>query len=270
MGEAGVLGSSGSCTRFTATSIIPSRQPQHTEMNLPPALSCFLPGDFEYTPPVIALLTANIITIILAIIQNWDLATVLFSYWAQSIIIGVFAVLSILTCDRKALLEDMNTPDTDGTKKAVWTERNTLFYVCIMAGFFCLHYGLFHWAYFAFIVESGFFGPPDFTNWGLWASCGLFFCNHLFSWFYYRKSERQGSEYITGEFFRPYNRIIPMHLTIIFGSIMILVLMFLGITTVLPVLVLFLILKTDMDLKMHLRKHYESQHPDEPKAFIVF
>jgi hypothetical protein len=239
-------------------------------MNLPPALAGFLPGEFEYTPPIVALLVANIITIILAIVQNWDLATVLFSYWVQSIIIGIFAVISILSCDKKALLEDMNQPNPVGTKNAVWTERSIWFYLCVMAGFFCLHYGLFHWAYFAFIVESGFFGPPDFTSWGLWASCGLFFANHFYSWFYYRKSERQGARYITGEFFRPYNRIIPMHLTIIFGSIVILVLMFFGITTVLPVLILFLILKTDMDLKMHLRKHYEFQNPDEPQQFIVF
>jgi hypothetical protein len=239
-------------------------------MQLPPAFARILPGEFEYTGPIIALLAANFITIIIAIIQNWDLATVLFSYWAQSIIIGIFAVISILMGDRKALLEDMNKPDPDGTKKPVWSERSISFYLCIMAGFFCLHYGLFHWAYYGFIVDSGLFGPVDFSNRGLWASCGLFFCNHLYSWFYYDKGRRHGVQYITGAFIRPYNRIIPMHLTIIFGSMVILVLMFLGITTVLPVLVLFLILKTDMDLKMHLRKHYEQQTPDAPEQYIVF
>jgi hypothetical protein len=80
----------------------------------------------------------------------------------------------------------------------------------------------------------------------------------------------QGAHYITGAFFRPYNRIIPMHMTIIFGSIVVLVLQLLGFTTVLPVLVLFLILKTYMDIRMHLRKHYETAHPDEPVQYIGF
>ena len=238
-------------------------------MPIPPPLQRLLPGESEFTPPVIGLLVANIITIILAILQNWDLATVLFSYWVQSIIIGIFAVISILTCDRKALLDDMNRPDPDVPEKAVWTGRGLEFYLIIMAGFFCLHYGLFHWVYFSFIVESGLFGPPDFASWGVWASCALFLGNHAYSWYYYRRSERQGVKYINGAFFRPYNRIIPMHLTILFGSIVILILSFLGITTVLPVLVLFLLLKTSMDVKMHLRKHYEMQHPDEPEMFVV-
>ena len=238
-------------------------------MQVPPVLKRLLPGESEYTPPVIGLLIANIITIILAILQDWDLATVLFSYWVQSIIIGIFAVISILTCDRKALLDDMNRPDPDVAKKAVWTGRGLELYLIIMAGFFCLHYGLFHWVYLSFIVDSGLFGPPDFASWGVWASCCLFLGNHAYSWSYYRRSERQGVKYINGAFFRPYNRIIPMHLTILFGSIVILILSFFGITTVLPVLVLFLLLKTSMDVKMHLRKHYEMQHPDEPEMFVV-
>jgi hypothetical protein len=45
----------------------------------------------------------------------------------------------------------------------------------LIAGFFALHYGLFHWGYFEFIVDSGLFGVVDFSNPGVWASCGLFF-----------------------------------------------------------------------------------------------
>lgn len=234
-----------------------------------PALSGIMPEDFSTDPSLAALLLANLFTIVLAIAENWDLATVLFVYWAQSIIIGLFAVIAILTCERTTLIADMNTPDPDALKKKIWNERNIGLYLLVMAGFFCLHYGLFHWGYFAFIVDGGLFGPPDFSNPGVWASCGIFFFNHLYSFFYFRNSERQGVRYLNGQFFRPYNRIIPMHLTIIFGSIVVLILGLLGITTVLPVLILFLALKTWMDIRMHLRKHYEAAHLDEPVQFIA-
>lgn len=239
-------------------------------MQLPSALSRILPEDFSTDPSLQALLAANIITIILAILENWDLATVLFVYWAQSIIIGFFAVIAILSCNPAALAADMNRASMADGKKAIWSERSVRFYLWVMAGFFTLHYGLFHWGYFAFIVEGGLFGPVDFSNTGIWAACALFFINHLYSYLYHRGSEQQGATFVTAEFFRPYNRIIPMHLTIIFGSVLVLVLQFLGITTVLPVLVLFLALKTYMDIRMHLRKHYEAAHPDEPVQFIGF
>ncbi len=240
-------------------------------MQLPGTLSRVLPEDFSTDPSLQALLAANIITIFLAILENWDLATVLFVYWAQSIIIGIFAVITILGADSAILAADMNRATAEKTgKQAVWSERSVGLYKGVMAGFFCVHYGIFHGVYFAFIVEGGLFGPVDFSNSGIWAACALFFANHLYSYLYHRGSETQGAKFVTAEFFRPYNRIIPMHLTIIFGSMVVLVLMFLGFTTVLPVLVLFLALKTYMDIRMHLRKHYEAAHPDEPVQYIGF
>jgi len=253
----------------TKKSITPPANQSIRTMQLPPAISRVLPEDFSTDPSLTALLLANLFTIVLAIAENWDLATVLFVYWAQSIIIGLFAVIAILSCDRTTLIADMNTPDPDAPKKKIWNEHNIRLYLLVMAGFFCLHYGLFHWGYFAFIVDGGLFGPPDFSNPGVWASCGIFFFNHLYSFLYNRGKERQGVQYLNGQFFRPYNRIIPMHLTIIFGSIVVLVFELLGVPTVLPVLVLFLALKTWMDIRMHLRKHYEAAHPDEPVQFIA-
>lgn len=248
----------------------PLRQHQHTDMNLKPALSRIVPGDFAANPPILALLVTNLITIIFAIFENWDLATVLFIYWAQSIIIGIFTVLTLLSADTGALAADMGKSlvkhggDSTVRKEHIWL------YKFMLAGFFTLHYGLFHWAYFSFIVISGLFGPVDFGGIGIWAACGLFFFNHLYSYSYHRSSEKQGMKFVTEEFFRPYNRIIPMHLTIIFGSIVVLAFQFLGITSVMPVLVLFLALKTWMDIRMHLRKHYEQAHPDEPVQLIGF
>ncbi len=101
------------------------------------------------------------------------------------------------------------------------TSRFACFYKCFLAGFFTLHYGLFHWGYYSFIVESGLFGAVNLADPGIWLSCGLFLANHLYSYITYRHDGPKGAGYINEQFFTPYRRIIPMHLTIIFGSIVI-------------------------------------------------
>jgi hypothetical protein len=225
-------------------------------MQLPPALQRIVPGDFALTPPVATLLAANLITIVLAVIEGWDLASVLFIYWVQSIIIGIFTIITLLTAD-------MAQPASKG---GGWSSLKVRMF---LAGFFALHYGAFHWGYYSIIVEGGLFGPVDFANSGLWASCGLFFINHLFSFFYHRGSPEQPAQDPMEIFMRPYNRIVPMHMTIIFGGILILVLEFLGITTVMPVLVIFLAVKTYVDIGTHLQKHRQQGDPGgRPLPFV--
>jgi predicted RND superfamily exporter protein len=53
----------------------------------------------------------------------------------------------------------------------------------------------------------------------------------------------------------PYIRIIPMHFTIMAGAIVIGILGIIGIESAVPVLVLFLLLKTAADIATHLHKH---------------
>ena len=78
-----------------------------TNMNLLRSLVRIVPGDFTVNPPLLSLLAANIITIILAILENWDLATILFIYWAQSVIIGIFTVFTLFFADTAALAANM-------------------------------------------------------------------------------------------------------------------------------------------------------------------
>jgi|GEM_PF-6349947 len=75
-----------------------------------PIFSRVQPGDLIHNFPVISLIAANIVTIALAIIGNWDLAMVMFIYWAQSIIIGLFTVLSLISADTAALEADLSKP----------------------------------------------------------------------------------------------------------------------------------------------------------------
>ena len=224
-------------------------------MKIPASLSRIVPGEFTSTPPAVSLLAANLVTIVFAVAGSWDAATVMFIYWAQSVIIGIFTVLSLLGADSAALAAGMEKSLRESGGSGKVSMRFTLFYQCLLAGFFTLHYGLFHWGYYSIIVESGLFGTVHFSSPDLWISCGIFFANHLYSHLYYRDDKRGAVDYVNEQFFRPYFRIFPMHLTIIFGAMVILVLTLAGITTTLPVLVLFLAIKTYTDVEMHVRKH---------------
>jgi len=237
-------------------------------MQFPLRFSRILPGDLIHNIPVISLIFANIVTIVLAILGNWDVATVMFVYWAQSVIIGLFTVVSILSADSSALAADLQKPvDERGGSKKI-TPRFAWVYTYMLAGFFTLHYGLFHWGYFTFIVDSGLFGNVNFADTNLWLSCGFFFANHLYSHITYRHEGQKGAGYVNEQFFTPYRRIIPMHLTIIFGSIVILALMVAGISSTMPVLVLFLLLKTYSDISAHRIRHYKEEHPDAPVQYL--
>jgi len=230
-------------------------------MKIPPALSGIFPKDFTLTLPVIALLGANGITIVLAVAGTWDAATVLFIYWAQSVIIGIFTVISLMSADTTAISSDMGISLEAKAGLGYLITCVARYSKYFIAGFFALHYGLFHWGYFEFIVDSGLFGVVDFSSPGVWASCGLFFVNHLFSSLYYRHDERKGGDYVKEEFIQPYSRIFPMHMTIILGAIVVSVLSVVGIESTLPVLVLFLVLKIYADIRMHIKKHAGEKEP---------
>lgn len=229
------------------------------DMKIPQPLYRILPEEFDLSPPVISLLSANLITIVLAIAGNWDAATVIFIYWAQSIIIGIFTVVTILCADAGSISAAMNRSRAERGESGTVTPGRIRTQALILGAFFTIHYGIFHVGYYSFIVESGLFGVVNLSSPGIWYSCGLFFVNHLFSYLYYRNRLRQDEDFMTETFTAPYYRIIPMHFTIMFGAMVIIILGIIGITTTLPVLVLFLLLKTATDLAMHLHKHPAEQ-----------
>jgi hypothetical protein len=235
-------------------------------MKIPQTLFRILPGKFV-TPPVLSLLSANLITIGLAIAGNWGASEVIFIYWAQSVIIGIFTTITLLGADTTAISAAMNRSSARKCKNGTVNPGRVRTQAWILGVIFAIHYGIFHAAYYSFIVESQLFGVVDLSSPGIGSSCGLFFVNHLFSFLYYRNRVRQDEEFMTGAFTGPYYRIIPMHFTIMFGAIVIIVLGIAGITSTLPVLVIFLLIKTAADLAMHLHKHAGWQGTSEPRVF---
>ncbi len=181
------------------------------------------------------LLAINIIALATAIWQGWSLAELMLIYWAQSLIIGASYVLRI---------SRLGNYSTEGfrmngrsVKPNAATKRKTAF-------FFCIHYGGFHAVYLIFILQDL---PLDILLDPGFVACTLGFAvNHAFSYRYHRQMDEQGTPNIGTLMFTPYLRILPMHLTIIFGG---------ATGSAGAGLVIFGALKTAADAVMHVIEH---------------
>lgn len=182
---------------------------------------------------IISLLLSNLLVIILAIIQKWDTSTVLWVYWMQSLIIGFFQFLRILS------LKKFSTENFKINGQPALLTNNTKL---ITAFFFAFHYGFFHFIYAIFLFNFFTKQPLDFAY--LFLGGLIFFINHTFSFLHNRIMDEQKMQNIGTLMFTPYARIVPMHLIIIFGAL-------LGQSA----LIVFLLLKTFVDLLMHAIKY---------------
>lgn len=153
--------------------------------------------------------------------------TLVFLYWGQSVLIGLFNFVDLLTVKNivpGSIVMD-NQPVTNPRSGCT-------------AGFFALHYGIFHLVYLVFIlVQSRLKIDFHFVMIGLAA----FSLNLILQFIRQKQWEKTHAVNLGTLFFLPYLRIIPMHL------------MILG-----PVFLhwqastIFLVLKTVADLFMYL------------------
>jgi len=184
-----------------------------------------------------SLIFSNLVTILIAVIQQWDLTPLLIIYWGQSVIIGFFNWRRILNfkkfSTKNFTINHHSVQPTQKTKREV-------------AWFFLFHYGFFHFVYLIFIsidIET-----LNQTTWiGIAIGIFTFAVNHFFSYKHNLEKDSERVPNIGTVMFFPYLRIIPMHLTIIFGG------MFAKESTI--VLLIFLGLKTFADVLMHVIEH---------------
>ena len=192
------------------------------------------------------LILTNIVTIIFAIKGNWNLITLIWIFWSQSVIIGIFNFIKIINL-KEFTTENFKINDRP-VKPTEYTKKFTAF-------FFLIHYGFFHLGYLIFLLSSSaeLNGVPVIYNNSVPASeiililitILIFFSNHLFSYLKNKENDSKKVRNIGTVMFFPYARIIPIHLTICFGIFLI------GPEGIL----FFLVLKTLSDVIMHQIEH---------------
>jgi len=201
-------------------------------------------------PALFGVLLSNIFSIVMAYIYGWNLLEVLWIYWAQSVIIGVINHRRILS------LENFSTENFKINGQSV---SSTKLVKHSVATFFAIHFGIFHFVYLMFLL-AGIPDMMDNTEFSFSLPDGVFImmciaafaASHIFSFRHHGAADfKQKKPNIGTLMFYPYMRIVPMHLTIIFGFMF-------------PVtaMILFMTLKTFADIGMHIIEHRLFQKSD--------
>ena len=127
--------------------------------------------------------------------------TLVFLYWGQSVLIGLFNFVDLLTVKNivPGSIVMNNEPVTNPKSGCT-------------AGFFAVHYGMFHFVYLIFIlVQTRLKIDFHFVLLGLVA----FSLNLILQFIRQKQWERTHAVNLGTMFFLPYLRIIPMHLMIL-------------------------------------------------------
>jgi hypothetical protein len=181
---------------------------------------------FLQEPELLILLAGNALCIWYFIDDTDGFSNIIWVYWCQSVIIGMFNFFDLLTIKNFSATDFKinDAPVTNANKGC-------------MAWFFLLHYGGFHIAYFVFLVVQYHVGIDlNFLLLGI----GAFFLESLLIFRRKKIIEKERALNIGYIFFLPYLRIIPMHLTILVPS-------FLGWGPS----IIFLVLKTAADIAFY-------------------
>ena len=218
------------------------------------------------------LIAVNLINILMAVIFKWSIYDVMIVYWFQSLSIGIFTFYKLYSYPMEKIEREMSGDKPLEVNDLAVT--NPRLAKIIIAGFFAMHYGLFHLVYIIFIVgfaiSEGF--PLDLIG-GLVGAL-LFFANHLYSYLFYKdennnitKTESDTTQSSTGLsiadiFSKPYTRIFPIHLTIMVGAA---ISHFItgGQFQNIFILLIFMGLKTFMDVIAHKKKHMQILFSDQ-------
>lgn len=192
------------------------------------------------------LIFSNISVIFFAIVDKLSANQVLWIYWIQSVIIGIFNFLRIIT------LKEFSTK---GFKSGKGIELKPTSSVKISTGlFFLFHYGFFHFIYAMFLGGFSSLEKVDssvpITSYLLYTSL-FFFVNYFIEFIRSYKNEQTEPPNLGTIMFAPYIRIIPMHLTIIAGGFIGMIGSLLFGDTDYLVIVIFVGIKTFIDLITH-------------------
>lgn len=217
----------------------------------------------QYLSSSFALIIANFVPLVGVLYFGWSTTDILFIYWFESLIIGIFNVLKMLFTN--IFGQEGQPPHLNLIARII------LFPVkCFMIIFFIFHYGGFMFVHgifllslFAHVPESAFQSPAHALPFVIALALKLkiailsLFLSHGISFirnFIFRHEGKENSE---GDFmFGPYKRVIVMHLTIIFCA---------GITMFsgnnIFALIGLITIKTIVDLREHLKERQRFTSP---------
>ena len=223
------------------------------------------------------LVAANLVPLLGVLFLDWDLATILVLYWIENGIVGVLNVPKILLARGPLRVGLPGAAQLEPLMLMVSAPGALRF---VLAPFFLFHYGLFWLAHGVFVFSLPFvwagpsalggeapfpFGsavrlidlPPAIAI----AAAGLAL-SHVVS---FRLNFVGRREYLgvsaIEQMFRPYGRLVVLHVTIVLGGIAVGAL-----GQPIGLLVVLVAAKTVLDVRFHLRDHERAQGRTGPRS----
>lgn len=189
----------------------------------------------------LSLIAANLVPLAGAIFLDWSVFLIIFLFWTENLIIGFFNLFKII------LMQE---------------EGSSIGIKLYAAPFFLIHYGGFCAGHGVFVISVfGRWANADIKNFhnfiqdifidekAVYAVTALFLSHGIsFIYNYILRGERRQTN-IQKLMMAPYSRIFILHLTIIFGALLIAILNFIE-----AGLALLVILKIGVDLSAHLKE----------------
>jgi len=205
---------------------------------------------------VLGLIASNMVVIVWALIENWNLVFLMFVYWAQSVIIGIFWFYTIVTYKnayRKYTEDPFELPD-----------KLNEFSRLGLGLFFLMHFGCFHFVYFIFLLAPARLERKafEFPLLPFVIFVGLFFINQLIWTIRFAGKSDHKPANISKLMGFPYARVVPIYLAIMLG-------IWVSDKGFNPrfTLLVFLALKTVVDVFMHVQQ--KKGFADEPLNISV-
>lgn len=175
------------------------------------------------------LLAINVALVVYYLHYGTGFKTLVWIYWCQSVLIGVFNFLNLLTIER---VEPGSISINNEPIKNASQARGCVSF------FFAVHFGLFHFVYMVFLFSM--LDANERLDWRLFeVSIGALFLDQLWNFIQAKRQGQDRAANIGALFFLPYARILPMHLTILLPQ-------FLGLSA----MYIFLPLKVFADMLM--------------------
>lgn len=189
-----------------------------------------------------SLLISNLLIILFVVLENQSVLSVLWVYWFQSVIIGVFNFIKIIS------LKDFTI---DGLKMNGHLLTKSKSAKVGVAVFFLIHYGFFHFVYAVFL--SAFISIREISITGIdfsfiMLTSMVFAVNYLGEFIFTFRREQTTIQSLPKLMMAPYKRIIPMHLTIILSGFVLAGGVFTVGNSNMIILLIFTGLKTFIDL----------------------
>ena len=195
--------------------------------------------------------------------DKWiSMDTIIWIYFFQSVIIGISNTIRMLFLKNYSTENfTVNGQSVEATSKTKW----------MSSIFFMLHFGFFHIMYLIFLTITTLHNGIKLDFNLVLINIGIMFTNAIISTWSTILHDREVKPALSGMFFTPYLRVIPMHIFIIIGFTQ-----KANLNVALPILGTihffwaFLILKLISDLVMHIvvYKTWQNRRPKAIGGFI--